>query len=86
MIRTDTEDLKITESYYMFSPRYLLGKTHETYLNQNDSEDFYSLINPDDHDKYLVDPAQRLERQKELERVVKTSSDVKKAMDEEYIK
>ena len=45
------------------TPRYFMSRTWENSIFENNNTQFYSLINPDDHDRFLVDPAYRLERQ-----------------------
>jgi len=51
-----------TENIWHTSPR--ATQNYFTYPTkfEDDSSHIYSLVNPDDHDHYLVDPAYRLQK------------------------
>jgi len=40
--------------------------SYEHTLFEQNNANVYSLVNPDDQDRYLVDPAHRLEKTKEV--------------------
>lgn len=50
MTRTDIESLGEVDTFLIHSPRAFLGRTWEPSLFEENSTNFYSLINPDDHD------------------------------------
>merc|ERR1711976_681468 len=39
-----------------------MDTSYEHTLFDTDSNKIYSLVNPDDHDRFLVDPAYRMEK------------------------
>lgn len=76
MVRTDIDDLGDYDNIFHHSFRMTVAGFQNPTESEKNISNAYSLINPDDHDKYLVDPAYRLEKHKEIERVYNTLKNV----------
>lgn len=76
MVRTQLDDLGDYDNIFHHSFRMTVaGFQNPSQFEKNESA-MYSLINPDDHDRVLVDPKYRIDRHMEAERVGKTLAEV----------
>lgn len=78
MIRTDVDDLGDYDNVFHHSLRMTVASfVNPSEFEKNESA-MYSLINPDDHDRVLVDPKYRIDKHREVERVGQTLSEISK--------
>ncbi len=76
MVRTDKDDLGDYDNMFHHSFRMTVASfQNPSELEKNESA-IYSLINPDDHDRVLVDPKYRIDKHLEIERVSKVLAKV----------
>ena len=81
----DVQELGEADHFLQQNPiRSVLTFNYEHTLFEIRSDYLYSLANPDDHDRFLVDPAYRLERAKLMEEKTAVYKRVMKEIDEGF--
>jgi ssDNA-binding Zn-finger/Zn-ribbon topoisomerase 1 len=63
----DLQELGQADHWHQFNPLRVATPTWEHSLFEQKSNNVYSLVNPEDHDRILVDPAYRVEKMREIE-------------------
>jgi hypothetical protein len=66
MTNIDFNELGEADHWAQQSPLRVMGQSFEHTHFETNTNMVYSLVNPDDHDKFLVDPAYRLQKTKEV--------------------
>lgn len=64
MTPIDINEFGDSDHWAQQSPLRVMGNTYDHTYFETNTNVIYSLVNPDEHDKYLVDPAYRLEHSK----------------------
>ena len=89
LINQDIEEMGEADHFINFNPfRGAFMNSHDHTMFEIPSNQAYSLLNPDDHDKFLTDPAYRLERIKTMEEktgvFIKVNEEMAESFDEQY--
>lgn len=78
------DDIAEHDTFFHASFRATLPNFKLPTIFENDSTGYYSLINPDDHDHFLVDPAYRLSKASEAERTYKALKKIAEEVKRSY--
>lgn len=85
LIGQDVEEMGEADHFMNFNPiRGTLMNSHDHTMFEVQSNFVYSLANPEDHDRFLVDPAYRLDKIKEMEHKHKVYADTMREIDRDY--
>lgn len=81
----EMQEMSEMDTTILMNP-FKLATHYEHTLFETPSNYVYTLVNPDDHDRILTDPAYRLEKFHQLEEINKVYVESMKKIDEEYQK
>lgn len=89
LINQDIEEMGEADHFINFNPlRGVFMNSHDHTMFEVQTNQGYSLLNPDDHDKFLTDPAYRLERLKVMEDktglLIKLNEEIANAYNEQH--
>jgi len=82
----DVHELGEADHWHQFNPMRVATPTWEHTLFEQKSNSVFSLVNPDDHDRILVDPAYRLEKLREMEEKAQMFNYSLHIIDKTYVK
>lgn len=81
MFPPETEELGEADHWIQQSPLRQMPHSYEHTNFETDNKQIYSLINPDDHDRFLTDPAYRMEKAEQVDKTIDTYNEIQ----EQYI-
>ncbi len=86
LIDPDFDEMGESDMIISHNPlKAILPHTYEPSMMETRKNNVYTLMNPDDHDHYLVDPAYRMERNQKYQNLIDKNNEIFSRVDQEYL-